>query len=86
MHRLKLDMMKEHFTVKQWYKLPRMVVDAPALETFKVTLDMLWAISSSWKMSLLIVGWLDQGTFKSFLLTKSILWFCDLKALNAHAL
>jgi len=45
--------------VKQWNGLPREVVDAPSLETFKVRLDgalsnMIWL-----KKSLLIAGRLD---------------------------
>ncbi|KFV52258.1 hypothetical protein N328_09268, partial [Gavia stellata] len=30
--------------VKHWHRLPREVVDAPSLETFKVRLD--WALSN----------------------------------------
>jgi len=46
---------KKFFTmrvVKHWHRLPRNVMDAPVLETFKVRLD--WALSSLiWlKMSL----------------------------------
>ena len=45
--------------VKHWNRLPREVVDAPSLETFKVRLDralrhLIWL-----KMSLLIAGGLD---------------------------
>jgi len=45
--------------VKRWHRLPREVVDAPSLETFKVRLD--GALSSLvWlKMSLLMAGGLD---------------------------
>ncbi|KAK4819608.1 hypothetical protein QYF61_008303 [Mycteria americana] len=40
--RFRLDKSKTFFTlrmVKQWPRLPREVVDAPSLETFKVRLD-----------------------------------------------
>ncbi|KGL98730.1 hypothetical protein N301_02623, partial [Charadrius vociferus] len=40
--RFRLDIMKKFFTmrvVKPWHRLPRGMVDAPSLETFKVRLD-----------------------------------------------
>ncbi|KFQ99914.1 hypothetical protein Y956_00652, partial [Nipponia nippon] len=37
--RFRLDIRKKFFTVKHWNRLPREVVDAPSLETFKIRLD-----------------------------------------------
>ncbi|KFQ01725.1 hypothetical protein N329_03797, partial [Haliaeetus albicilla] len=40
--RSRLHIMKNFFTmrlVKHWHRLPREVVDAPSLETFRVRLD-----------------------------------------------
>ena len=45
--------------VKHWNRLPREVVDAPSLETFKVRLDGTLSNLIYLKMSLLIAGRLD---------------------------
>jgi len=42
-----VDIRKQFFmkkVVKPWHRLPREVVDAPSLETFKVMLDGAWSI------------------------------------------
>ena len=45
--------------VKRWNRLPREVVDAPTLETFKVRLDGTLSNLIQLKMSLLTAGRLD---------------------------
>jgi len=42
--------------VKHWHRLPREVVDAPSLETFKARLDGALSNLIQLKMPLLIVG------------------------------
>lgn len=42
--------------VDHWHKLPREVVDAPSLETFKARLDKVVSNLSQLNMSLLIAG------------------------------
>jgi len=42
--------------VRHWHRLPREVVDAPSLETFKVKLDEALSNLIELKMSLLIAG------------------------------
>jgi len=65
--RFRLDIRKKFFTmrvVKLWNGLPREVVDAPSLETFKARLDGALSNLVYWKMSLLIAGGLYWMTFK----------------------
>jgi len=60
--RFTLNARKKFFTmgvVKQWNRLPREVVDAPSLETFKARLDGALSSLIYLKMSLLIAGRLD---------------------------
>jgi len=45
--------------VKHWHKLPREVVDAPSLATFKVKLNEALNQQIWWKMSLVTAGGLD---------------------------
>jgi len=57
--RFRLDIRKTFFTirvVKHWHRLPREVVDAPSLETFKVRLDGALSTVVQLKMSLLTAG------------------------------
>ena len=45
--------------VKHWHRLPREVVDAPSLETFRVRLEGALSDLIELKMSLLIAGGVD---------------------------
>jgi len=57
--RFRLDIRKKFFTVKvvkHWNRLPREVVDAPSLETFKVRLDRALSNLIQLKMFLPIAG------------------------------
>ena len=57
--RFRLDMRKKFFTmrvVKHWPRLPREVVDAPSLETFKARLDRALSNLVEVKLSLLTAG------------------------------
>jgi len=54
--RFRVDIRKRFFTmrvVKPWHRLPREVVDAPSLETFKARLDEALSNLIQLKMSLL---------------------------------
>ncbi|KAK4819163.1 hypothetical protein QYF61_025978 [Mycteria americana] len=65
--RFRVDRRKKFFTmrvVRHWSRLPREVVDAPSLETFKARLDGALSNLIWWKMSLLMAGGLDSMTFK----------------------
>jgi len=60
--RFRLDIRKKFFTirvVKPWHRLPRVVVDAPSLETFQARLDGALSYVIQLKMSLLIAGGFD---------------------------
>jgi len=60
--RFRLNTRKKFFTMrvaKHWPRLPREVVDAPSLETFKVRLDGVLSHKIWMKLSLLIAGGLD---------------------------
>ncbi|KAK4826834.1 hypothetical protein QYF61_011642 [Mycteria americana] len=60
--RFRLDLRKKLFTlrvVKPWPRLPREVVDATSLETFKVRLDGALSNLLELKMSLLLAGGLE---------------------------
>ena len=60
--RFRLDIRKKFFTmrvVKHWHRLPREVVNAPSLETFRVRLDGALSNLIELKMSLLSAGGLD---------------------------
>jgi len=50
--------------VKYWNRLPREVVDAPSLETFKARLDVVLSNLIYLKMSLLITGDWTRGPLK----------------------
>ena len=51
--------------VRRWHTLPRMVMDVPSLETFKVRLDGVLSTLIELLVSLLIAGKSDQMAFKS---------------------
>lgn len=51
------------------YRLPRQVVDAQSLETFSIRLDGVLTNLIKSKMSLILVGGLDQTAFKRSLPT-----------------
>jgi len=60
--RFRLDTRKIFYTltvVKHWHRLPREVIDAPSLGTFKVRLDRALSNLVWLKMSPLIAGQLD---------------------------
>jgi len=57
--RFRVDTRKKFFTmrvVKHWHRLPREVVDAPSLETFKARLDRALSNLVWLKLSLLTAG------------------------------
>jgi len=65
--RCRLDRRKKFFTMRvmgPWHRLPREVVDAPSLETFKARLDGALSNLSHVKVALLMAGGLDQMAFE----------------------
>jgi len=65
--RFRLDRRKKFFTmrvVKLWNRLPREVVEAPSLETFKIRLDGALSNLIQLQMSLITAGGLGQMTSK----------------------
>jgi len=63
--RFRLDVRKKFFVVKHWHRLPREVVNAPSLETFKIRLDGTLSNLISLKMPLFTAeAGLEQMTFK----------------------
>lgn len=60
--------------MKCWHRLPRNGVDAPSLQTSRVRVRALSNLTQM-KMSLLVVGWLDQRALKMSLPSHTILSF-----------
>ena len=61
--RFRLDIRKKFFTqrvVTRWNRLPKEVVDAPSLETFKARLDVALGSLVWWLVTLHIAGGLDR--------------------------
>ena len=76
--RFRLDIRKLFFTIRaagHWNRLPREMVDALSLETFKVRLDgTLSTLIELW-VSLFIAGQLNQMVFP----TQTVLWFYEMQ-------
>ena len=72
-----MDRRKKFFmirVVKHWRRLPREVVDASSLETFKVRFDRALSNLIQLKMSLLMAGGLDEMALKGPFQPRA---FCD---------
>lgn len=59
--RIRTDIRKKFFTVKHWNRLPREFMDILSLKVFKARLDRDLSNLVEWKVSLSMVGSLEQA-------------------------
>ena len=81
--RFRLDRRKKSFTtrvVKHWHRLPREVVNAPSLETFKVQLKGVLSNLIQLNITLLIAGGIGLDDLEMSLPTQTLLRFYDVSA------